>query len=484
MPELSASFGAVDRRMAARLAESVLARDSTLTPLAAFHDWFAGVADRVYTAATRISLDDIDGWHTDSGTGNIGHRSGKFFTVEGLDVRAPGEAVPRWSQPIIHQPEVGILGILLKEFDGVLHCLMQAKGEPGNCDGLQLSPTVQATRSNYARVHQGRSVPYIDYFREAARHRPVTDVRQSEQGSWFYRKRNRNMVVEVTDEVELLEGFCWLTLGQLHQLLAMDNLVNMDARTVLACLPFAGEGVPGVLGAGAGGFRGSLVRSCGASSGAVHPDDEILRWITEVRSASEVVVHRIPLHDLEQWKYGEESLSHESGRFFSVIGVNVQAGGREVGGWAQPMIEPHGAGIAALLVKQIDGVLHALMHSLSEPGFVDVTELAPTVQCTPDDFPALPSEARPLFLDEVLDAPEARIHFDTMLSEEGGRFYHAQNRYLIVEAEDGMTCDHPDYRWTAIHQLTGLLRHSHYLNIQARSLLACLHSLSGQPATT
>lgn len=483
MPELSASYGAVDRRMAARLAESVLARDSTLTPLATFHDWFAGVAERVYTEATRIPLDDIEGWHTDPVTGNIGHRSGKFFTVEGLEVRAPGEALPRWSQPIIHQPEVGILGILLKEFDGVLHCLMQAKGEPGNCNGLQLSPTVQATRSNYARVHQGRSVPYIEYFREAARHRPVTDVRQSEQGSWFYRKRNRNMVVEVTDEVELLDGFCWLTLGQLHQLLATDNLVNMDARTVLACLPFTGEDVPAVLGTGAGGFAASLARSCGARSGAVHPPDDILRWITEVRSASEVTVHRTPLHDVERWKRGEDSLSHESGRFFSVIGVHVQAGGREVKSWAQPMIEPHGTGIAALLVKQVDGVLHALMHSLSEPGFVDATELAPTVQCTPDDFPALPSEARPLFLDQVLGAPPARVRFDTTLSEEGGRFYHAQNRYLIVEAEDGETFDHPDYRWTAVHQLTGLLRHSHYLNIQARSLLACLHSLSGQPAT-
>lgn len=33
-----------------------------------------------------------------------------------------------------------------------------------------------------------------------------------------------------------------------------------------------------------------------------------------------------------------------------------------------------------------------------------------------------------------------------------------------------------------VQQLTGLLRHSHYVNIQARSLIACLHSLAGQPS--
>ncbi|WP_324618285.1 NDP-hexose 2,3-dehydratase family protein [Streptomyces sp. H-KF8] len=38
----------------------------------------------------------------------------------------------------------------------------------------------------------------------------------------------------------------------------------------------------------------------------------------------------------------------------------------------------------------------------------------------------------------------------------------------------------PDYRWTALHDTAALLRHSHYLNIQARSILACLHGLPGR----
>src|SRR5207244_3792019 len=112
-----------------------------------------------------------------------------------------------------------------------------------------------------------------------------------------------------------------------------------------------------------------------------------------------------------------------------------------------------------------------------EAGYVDVVELAPTVQCTPANFTALPARARPQFLDLVLDAPADRIRYDTMLSEEGGRFYHARNRYMLVEADVDVAPDHPDYRWMTVHQLTNLLRHSHYINVQARSLIACLRSL-------
>ncbi|GAA4236142.1 oxidase EvaA [Streptosporangium album] len=463
----------------ARIAESTLSRGTQFAQIADFHRWLAKTAEHAYMNVDRIALDRLIGWNHDGMTGNIGHQSGKFFTVEGLKVSFPESPVADWTQPIINQPEVGILGILVKEFDGVLHCLMQAKNEPGNHNGLQLSPTVQATRSNYTRVHQGRPVPYLDYFRDTSRHGVIADVRQSEQGSWFYQKRNRNMVVEVTEDVELLDGFCWLTLGQVHELLTVPDLMNMDARTVLSCMPFSGAGLARTFTPNVGdGFGTSLIRSCDPAEGALHHTDDILSWITEMRSRVDVHAERTPLNGLRRWHHADGKISHETGRFFDVIGVSVEAGGREVGGWTQPMIEPVGTGIIAFLVKQIDGVLHALVHARVEPGYADVVELAPTVQCTPENYDHLPAEARPPFLDEVLGASPDRIRFDTVLSEEGGRFFSARNRYLIIETDGDPGLGRPDFRWVAAHQLGELLRHSYYLNVQARSLSACLHSLS------
>lgn len=101
--------------------------------------WFAEAGERTYTRARRIPLDALEGWHTDAHTGDLVHDRGSFFSVGGLDVTAPDGPVPRWAQPVLHQPETGILGLLVKDFGGVPHYLMQAKPEPGNA-GASSSP--------------------------------------------------------------------------------------------------------------------------------------------------------------------------------------------------------------------------------------------------------------------------------------------------------------------------------------------------------
>ncbi|GAA2961880.1 NDP-hexose 2,3-dehydratase family protein [Actinokineospora diospyrosa] len=453
-----------------------VARSALAGTTGEFDSWLADCRDRFHTRVEPVPLDRLDGWSVHPETGDIGHHSGKFFTVRGLDVEVVGAPIPRWSQPIISQPEIGILGILVREFDGVPHLLMQAKVEPGNVNGVQLSPTVQATRSNYTSVHGGKAVPYLDYFRDTSRHTVLADARQSEQGAWFHRKRNRNMVVRVDEPVEVLDGFCWLTLAQVHALLRLDDLINMDTRTVLCCFPFSGAGVAYRY-PGARDFAADLVGALDPAAPAAHTMGELLSWITDSRTRHDVRVREIPLNEVTDWRWAGGRISHDTGLFFDVVGVGVTAAGREVGRWHQPMLRPRGLGLVAFLVRRVGGVPHVLMNAKVEPGYFDVVELAPTVQCTPDTYAELPAEARPPFLDEVLAAPPERVRFDAVHSEEGGRFMHARTRYVVVETDAEVAPDHPDYRWLAPHQLATLLRHSHYLNVQARSVLACLHSL-------
>lgn len=472
-----------DRLTAVRITESALAI-SGVSRLGDLQVWIADRRRTDVAEVERVPLGDLERWGTDPATGNIVHDTGKFFRIEGLSAQVGGAAVPAWTQPVINQPEIGILGILAKEFGGVLHFLMQAKNEPGNFDGVEISPTVQATRSNYTQVHRGNPVPYVEYFRDTARDsgrsRVVADVLQSEQGAWFYQKRNRNIVVETEEDVEVLDGFAWFTLGQIHLLLARDAVVNMDARTVLSCLPFSGAGLAATFPFPGQDFRGALLRSCSDDSGGLLSTGSLLSWITDTRTRHEVRAGTVPLREVEGWVRTDQAVSHESGLFFNVMGISVKARHREITGWCQPMVEPIGIGVNAFLVKQIDGVLHALVHARVQPGYLDVAELAPTVQATPGNYSWLPPAAWPRFLDEVLDAPPEAIRFDSLLSEEGGRFYHARNRYLVIETDPDHAEDPgEDFRWLTLHQLVGLLRHSHYVNVEARSLIACLHSLSG-----
>ncbi|HEY1921067.1 MAG TPA: NDP-hexose 2,3-dehydratase family protein [Streptosporangiaceae bacterium] len=451
--------------------ESVLATRSA----GQFEPWWSERARSNRFNVTPIAFDDLGSWHFDPDTGNLAHASGKFFTIEGLHVRSSYGPVGEWSQPVINQPEIGILGIIVKNVDGVPHCLMQAKMEPGNVNTLQLSPTVQATRSNYTRVHQGGSTRYLEYFAGPVRGRVLVDVLQSEQGSWFYRKRNRNMVVEVSDDIPLHEDFCWLPLRQVLDLLHVDNLVNMDARTVLSCMPFA----PPQAGSGSrhapAAFRRALARSLDLFAGARHDLGDILSWFTEEKTRHEVSTQLVPARRLAGWKRTDHEIARADGKHFRVIAVNVEASNREVPSWRQPLLAPVSRGIIAFLAKAIEGVMHVLVHARVEPGFVDAAELGPTLQLLQENYAGLP---QPRYLDYVLGADPARIRFDALLSEEGGRFYDAQNRYQVIEVDDDFPLSCPqDYRWVTLGQLSELLRHSHYLNVQARSLVACLHSL-------
>ncbi|MFV2022910.1 NDP-hexose 2,3-dehydratase family protein [Micromonospora sp. LOL_023] len=418
------------------------------------------------------SLDRLDNWLVEPHTGNLRHRTGRFFSIEGLRVSTDNRETTAWDQPIIVQPETGVLGVLVKDFDGAPHCLLQAKMEPGNINLLQLSPTVQATHSNHTRVHQGAAVPYLEQFLMAQPEQVIFDSLQSEQGSWFLRKRNRNMIVRVDNEVPTHPDFCWLSLPQIAELLQQDNLVNMDTRTVLSGMSnLAKDAIPSVR------QRYGVLGSEGPDVGALHTTERILGWLTAAKTEHRLDRELIPLEDVRHWDRDEHRISHEGRRYFTVMGVDVRASNREVAQWSQPMVAPIGRGVAAFLGREIDGVFHVLAHALTEAGTFDVLEIAPTVQCIPNSYLGLPDPSRPKFLDYALNSrPEQRL-LDVVHSEEGGRFYHAETRYLIVDTGDDLPLvEPPGFLWVTLAQLGNLVRFSHYLNVTTRSLLTCVNS--------
>lgn len=426
-------------------------------------DWLAAYSATHRFRIDRIPFSALDDWSFGT-TGNLEHRSGKFFTVEGLEADIAGPAVAEsahWRQPIIVQPEIGILGVLAGEFDGVMHFLMQAKMEPGNPNLIQLSPTVQATRSNYTRVHRGAAVPYLDHFWSAVltptpvtsieRGRVLADVIQSEFGSWAFRKANRNMIIETSGDLPVFEGFCWLTLGQIGALLRRDNLVNMDARSVFSCLPMTAAG-----------------------DNTAQTDARLVSWLRAERSRTRVRVGRVPLDAVPDWARDGWSVGHNQGRYFDVVALSVQADTREVGRWTQPLFRPAGRGLSAFVARRFGGVPHLLARATAEAGARDAVEFGPTVLSMPGD-PGRPGER---FASLVRAARSDRIRYAAVLSEEGGRFLDAESDYLIVEADETEVPASPPegYQWVTPGQLSRLSRRGHHLNAQARSLLAAINA--------
>lgn len=432
----------------------------------------------------KIKLEELaPHWHFQEGTGNIVHQTGKFFSIEGIQVNTNWGNVPCWSQPIINQPEIGFLGIITKEIDNVLYFLMQAKIEPGNINHVQLSPTLQATRSNYTQAHKGKKPLYLEYFQDRTKSTVLLDQLQSEQGARFLKKRNRNIIIQVYEDIEVKEDFIWLTLGQINQLIKKDNVVNMDTRTVISGIPF-GNYKSDVIdfytstalseGSGRGRRAKGMMKSMLDEESALNNFEDIISWLTELKSKYDLEVERIPLNKVDGWVKSDMKIHHKDHKYFNVIGVNVTIDNREVKSWKQPLVEPAQHGLCATICKEINGNFHFLVQAKLESGNFDILELAPTVQCLTGNYRNTGSENLP-FLEYVLSAKDAQIVSDTLQSEEGGRFYREQNRNLIIEANGNFPEQlPPNYMWMTLHQLKTFIRFNNYLNIQSRSLLSAI----------
>lgn len=448
---------------------SAMVSESPLTP-----DADAFLKEREVSASyevERVPLASLPKWHLGD---RLSHASGRFFTVEGLSIRTDFGPVPHWYQPIIVQPEIGILGILAKRIDGVLHFLMQAKMEPGNSTFVQYAATVQATPSNYQRVHGGRSTPYLDYFMESTRRRVLFDQLLSEHGFWYLHKRNRNMIIEVPEdeEVPVERDFTWLTLGQLRHQLMMGNRVNMNARTVLSGITYGAADADRLPYAEQpDGFNAVLLKSHRTPSSAADLSDA-LTWLIDQKAKYSLDVRRTSLRDMDEWICDDVSIRHRDGRYFDIIGMSIQATSREVGTWWQPTLEPRPGNVVALICQRRAGVLQFLVQAMVQPGLMDRLELAPSVQFAPgyhrgpQDFPPLT---------EYLDAPESWIRLNAIQSEDGGRFSQADTRHLVVELPEDHEIEAPDnYRWMTFGLLNRLTHFGYHVNVEARSLAACL----------
>lgn len=445
--------------------------------------WMKSQNEEVVSNIMQIPISELRGWsYRDD---RIRHNSGKFFSIDGIHIRTNYRNTPEWDQPIINQPEIGFLGFIVKKFNGVLHFLLQAKIEPGNLNIVQLSPTLQATRSNYTRVHGGKAPTYLEYFNGEKDVLILVDQLQSEQGARFLHKRNRNIIVEVgeDEELEVKEGYIWASLGQIKELLRYPNVVNMDSRTVISCINFgsysehslrlldAVKRMNGIDSSKPDSFLYSVL------SGDNHLNElqDIIQWITSLKFKYELDVTPVGISEMKNWIYDGNTIHHESGKYFDVMGCRVEIGNREVVSWDQPMVRSAQEGLMGFIVKKINGIYHFLVQAKLESGNFDIVEMAPTVQCLTGNYRKGKNEYTIPYLEQILNAPKDKIWYSSYQSEEGGRFFQEQNLNIIVEVGEEFPIEvEENYCWLTLNQMLSFVTYNNYLNIAARSLLSAI----------
>ena len=176
-------------------------------------DWVKLQNEAVNVNVKKIPFQNLEKWHFDDESGSLMHDSGKFFSIQGIKVNSSLSPVYSWDQPIIDQPEIGYLGFIVKKINNILHFLIQAKVEPGNINYVQLSPTLQATKSNFEQVHKGKKPSYIDVFKNAQKENILLEASGEEETALmpkFYSKSWYSNFVpreNPTDTITIEKGY-------------------------------------------------------------------------------------------------------------------------------------------------------------------------------------------------------------------------------------------------------------------------------------
>lgn len=418
--------------------------------------WFSLLLKKSGFHVESISLKNSQDWFYKNGS--IQHRSGKFFKIVGIKWTSPSGSLRE--QPILQQEEFGILGFLVRPAKIGNEILLQAKIEPGNVGAIQLAPTCQATKSNTDQVHGGKLPPFVEYFYFKNKN-IIYDVLQSEQGTRFLKKCNRNVVLFSKEKVVLSDFHRWFKMEEALDCLKYDFLVNTDARSVLVCAPW--EKIIGrkPFSRYRTGFGAQLKKSIDFSSqdisfSRLKSELDLLRKKTEEP-------RRVNLEKIVGWQLSSTGIISKVDNFFQVRQIKAQIQNREVPEWDQPIIDSSCDGEITLFCGRKNKILHFLFQAKAEQGLYNKVELTPTITIEPGSNSS----------ESIFRHWRGALRIQCRQSEEGGRFYQDANLFRIIDI--GKVRQAPkNYYWLTLKDIRKLLDEEGWFTNEARSALSLI----------
>ncbi len=398
----------------------------------------------------RVGWREAGSWKIHDGM--LSHASGGFFSVAGVEF----PDTPQHDGVFLYQPQSAITGLLTTRINGEVCALLQARVEPGTLGTAQFGPTVQSTPANYQKLHGGRSTPYFEHFSTGmlSAH-PYSDTTQLDLGERYWMKSKRLILAQCSPELPVTHNYVWATPAALQQGVLRDAFFNIDLRSLLALMPWDS----GHLAPRSNQVSRSLAREVRAG---------VLGHLFAAMKGRPRTANFVPIDQLKNWHKSDTGLKewHEH-QGFGVDFFEVQALGREVDHWVQPMVVTGTPGRAVLLCRLRGKHLEVLVTLGSETGLQTGSALLPSSLRYPGCISEVGTPGK------ACDAMTPIA--STMESDEGGRFYQSVSRYELRWCEDTPPCSEGKHQsWITIAELRVMLAISNCCAIQLRGLASML----------
>ncbi len=440
-----------------------------------FNKVYKNVIKSSKVSVTLKKIASLDKWKFYNNS--IKHITGRFFNIKAIKVELNQE---NWYQPIIEQPEVGLLALLGTIRNGRLEFLIQFKVEPGNINYVQLSPTIQATKSNLDNVHKGGRVRFIELIKnKSEKDEILLDSELSEQNSKFLRKTNRNIIKIIDSKnITVEDNFIWLTIGQIKQLSLQDNLINMDLRSILSGLSLIDDIEEDIELYKFNNDTEKYLYQNELKNYNIYKSKNLLLKLSNYIQENNRFIEFVKFNELVNWDVNAREIKHKEERFFRIIGTKISVLGREVNTWEQPLIKSENNGHNVLFYFKDSNSIKLLVQFKIECGSIKLAEIAPTIQTNNNKLKNVEEK----YLYDIYLLNRSNLNFFVKQSEEGGRFYREENYNSLLEIDKNQkiiienNIKSNRYHWIELGNIIYHIKHGGPINMQLRGIIAMLSS--------
>lgn len=187
-------------------------------------------------------------------------------------------------------------------------------------------------------------------------------------------------------------------------------------------------------------------------------------------ASADFSIKAVPLASAARWRLARGAISHETGGFFDLVGVEFESSP----GQGQVFLYQPQSALTGLLRAEIGGERHFLMHARAAPGTQGVAQLGPTVQATPANYLMLHGgKALPYLGAFYSYSPGVRVLSDTMQFDLGERYFMKTKRSIVAQCSPEIPVS-AHYTWVPERLVQQAALKSALFNPDLRSLLAVM----------
>ena len=192
---------------------------------------------------------------------------------------------------------------------------------------------------------------------------------------------------------------------------------------------------------------------------------KINQWLSNQKKKHKLKVSINNLNQLKKWKVNKIEISHESKKFFKIIGIKVISNFYK-NNWDQPIIVQNEVGILGIIKST--KTKKYLLQAKVEPGNINKLQLAPTVQATKSNYKQVHGGSKVPYI-EFFQKLKKMAKYNQ--SEQGFRYFNKFNSNILLELS-GKIQKKNEFYWFTRNEIKKLILKKNLLNMDTISILS------------